>query len=48
MMITNIWMNRAAAFVLLLFVYALAYDYAKQNAAQAQQNHPVSHLELKP
>jgi hypothetical protein len=48
MMITNIWMNRAAAFVLLLFVYALAYDNAKQQAAQAQQNHPAAHLGLKP
>ena len=48
MMITNIWMNRAAAFVLLLFVYALAYDNVKQDAAQAHHNHPASYLGLKP
>jgi uncharacterized membrane protein len=48
MMITNIWMNRAAAFVLLLFVYALAYDNVKQDAAQAHHNHPAAHLGLKP
>ena len=47
-MTTNTLMNRAAALFLLVAVYATAYDYAKQNAAQAQQNHPVSHLELKP
>ena len=48
MMITNIWINRAAALTLLLFVYAVAYDNAKQQAAQAQQNHPAAHLGLKP
>ena len=48
MMITNTLMNRAAALFLLVTVYALAYDNAKQQAAQAQQNHPASHQELKP
>lgn len=48
MMITSIWMNRAAALTLLLFVYAVGYDYARQNAAQAHHNHPAAHLELKP
>lgn len=48
MMITSIWMNRAAALTLLLFVYAVGYDYAKQNAAQAHHNHAAAHLELKP
>ena len=48
MMTTNTWIDRLAALVLLLFVYAVGYDYANQNVVQAQQNHPVSHLELKP
>jgi hypothetical protein len=48
MMITNTWINRVAALVLLLFIYAVGYDYAKQNAAQALHNHPAGHLELKP
>lgn len=48
MMTTNTLMNRAAALFLLVAVYAIAYDYAKQNAAQAQQNHPAAHLGLKP
>ena len=47
-MITNIWINRAAAFFLLVAVYALAYDNVKQQAAQAHHNHPAAHLELKP
>lgn len=48
MMTTNIWINRAAAFTLLLFVYAVGYDYSNQQAAQAHDNHAASHLELKP
>jgi hypothetical protein len=47
-MITNIWMNRAAALFLLVAVYALAYDNANQQAAQAHHNHPAAHQELKP
>jgi hypothetical protein len=47
-MITNIWMNRAAALFLLLAVYVLAYDNIKQDAAQAHHNHPAAHQELKP
>lgn len=48
MMTTNPWMNRAAALFLLVAVYAIAYDNGKQQAAQAQQNHPAAHLGLKP
>ena len=48
MMTTNTLMNRAAALFLLVAVYAIAYDYANQNAVQAQQNHPAAHLGLKP
>jgi len=47
-MITNIWINRAAALFLLVAVYALAYDNANQQAAQAHHNHPAAHQELKP
>ena len=36
-MTTNTLMNRAAALFLLVAVYAIAYDYAKQN-------HPAAHL----
>ena len=43
-MIDNPWINRAAVVVLLLAVYAVGYDHAKQQAAQQ----PVTHLELKP
>jgi hypothetical protein len=48
MMTTNLWINRAAALLLLVALYALAYDYGKQEAARAQQNHPAAHLGLKP
>ena len=48
MMITNIWINRAAALFLLVALYAIAYDYGKQEAARAQQNHPAAHLGLRP
>jgi len=48
MMTTNPWINRAAALFLLVAVYAIAYDNGKQQAAQAQQNHPAAHLGLKP
>jgi len=47
-MIANIWINRAAALFLLVAVYALAYDNANQQAAQAHHNHPAAHQELKP
>ena len=48
MMTTNTLMNRAAALFLLVTVYALAYDNANQQAAQAHHNHPAAHQELKP
>ena len=48
MMTTNLWINRAAALFLLVALYALAYDYGKQEAAQALQNHPAAHLGLRP
>jgi hypothetical protein len=48
MMTANPWINRAAVLFLLVALYALAYDYGKQEAARAQQNHPAAHLGLKP
>jgi hypothetical protein len=47
-MLNNPWINRAAALVLLLAVYAAGYDTAKQEAAQANRQHPAAHLSLKP
>jgi hypothetical protein len=47
-MLTNPLINRAAALFLLVAVYALAYDNANQQAAQAHHNHPAAHQELKP
>ena len=47
-MLTNTCINRAAALVLLLAVYAVGYDNAKQEAAQARHNHPAAYLPLKP
>jgi hypothetical protein len=47
-MINNPWVNRAAALVLLLAVYAVGYDNAKQEDAQAHRDHPAAHLSLKP
>jgi len=47
-MINNPIINRIAVFVLLLAVYAAGYDTAKQEAAQANRQHPTAHLSLKP
>ena len=47
-MITNPTVNRIAVVVLLLAVYAAGYDTAKQQAAQADRQHPAAYLSLKP
>jgi hypothetical protein len=47
-MINNPIVNRIAVVVLLLAVYAAGYDTAKQQAAQADRQHPAAHLSLKP
>jgi hypothetical protein len=47
-MITNPIINRSAVVVLLACVYAAGYDTAKQEAAQANRQHPTAHLSLKP
>jgi hypothetical protein len=44
MMTANLWINRAAALLLLVTVFTLAYDHVKQ----PQQNHPAAHLGLRP
>jgi hypothetical protein len=44
MMTTNPWINRAAALLLLVTVFTLAYDHV----SQPQQNHPAAHLGLRP
>ncbi len=44
MMITNPWINRAAALLLLVTVFTLAYDYVHHE----QKNHPAVYLGLKP
>lgn len=47
-MITNIWLNRAAALACLLMVYAAGYSGGKDQATQAHHNHPACHANLKP
>jgi hypothetical protein len=47
-MINNPIINRIAVLVLLACVYAAGYDTAKQQAVQADRQHPAAHLSLKP
>jgi hypothetical protein len=47
-MISNPWINRAAALVLLLCVYIAGIDTGRERAAEAHQNHPACHQNLKP
>jgi len=44
MMTANLWINRAAALLLLVTVLTLAYDYVHHE----QKNHPAVYLGLKP
>jgi hypothetical protein len=44
MMTANPWIDRAAALLLLVTVFTLAYDYVKQ----PQKNHPAVYLGLRP
>jgi len=48
LMISNPIINRIAVVVLLACVYAAGYDTAKQQAAEADRQHPAAHLSLKP
>jgi hypothetical protein len=47
-MINNPLINRIAVLVLLACVYAAGFDTAKQQAAEANRQHPAAHLSLKP
>ena len=47
-MINNRIVNRFAVVVLLLAAYAIGYDNAKQEAAQADRQHLAAYLSLKP
>jgi len=48
MMITNPWINRIGALVLLLVVYTAGLDTGRSEAAKAHHNHPACHQNLKP
>lgn len=47
-MITNPWINRITALVTLAAIYAAGYAGGKDQALQAQQNHPACHAPLRP
>ena len=47
-MINNPIINHIAVIALMFAVYAAGYDTAKQQAAQADRQHPAAHLSLKP
>jgi len=42
-MINNPWINRAAAFVLLIFVYTLGHVDGRDQATAAFNAHPACH-----
>ena len=47
-MITNPWINRITAVVVLLAVYAAGYAGGRDQAVQAYNNHPACNTNLKP
>ena len=47
-MITNPWINRFAALVLLFMMYAVGISVGRDQAAEAHHNHPACHQRLKP
>lgn len=47
-MITNPWVNRITALVLLAAVYAVGYAGGRDQATLAHQQHPACHQNLKP
>jgi hypothetical protein len=47
-MITNPWINRIGALVLLLAVYTAGRSDGHQQAVTVMANHPACHTELKP
>jgi hypothetical protein len=48
MMITNPWINRIGALVLLLVVYTAGLDTGRSEAVKAHHNHSACHQNLKP
>jgi hypothetical protein len=48
LMVTNPWVNRITALVVLAAIYAAGYAGGKDAAIQAHQSHPACHSNLKP
>jgi fatty acid desaturase len=47
-MISNPWINRAAAIVILLMMFVAGHDAGHQQSIKAQNNHPACSGPLKP
>jgi len=47
-MITNPWVNRISALLLLCVIYAAGYSGGRDAATLAHHNHPACHPNLKP
>jgi hypothetical protein len=47
-MITNPWVNRITALVVLAAIYAAGYAGGRDQATLAHHNHPACHTNLKP
>jgi heme A synthase len=47
-MVTNPWINRITAIVVLLAIYAAGYAGGRDAATMARLNHPACHGNLKP
>jgi len=47
-MITNPWVNRITALVVLAAIYAAGYAGGRDAAVQAHNDHPACHAPLKP
>ena len=48
LMVTNPWVNRITALVVLLAIYAAGYAGGRDQATLAHHNHPACHSNLKP
>jgi hypothetical protein len=48
LMVTNPWINRITALVVLLAIYAAGYAGGRDQAVQAYNNHPACNTNLKP
>ena len=47
-MITNPWVNRISALLLLCVIYAAGYSGGRDQATLAHHNHPACNTNLKP